>query len=56
MNFKVYVFVMFKMKYLINIMQCNTLSQQMWCLDGSDVCLHFKGQKIKPHKWCVCDQ
>jgi hypothetical protein len=25
--FKVYVFVMFKMKYLVNIMQCNTLSQ-----------------------------
>jgi hypothetical protein len=25
--FKVYVFVMFKMKYLINRMQCNTLSQ-----------------------------
>jgi hypothetical protein len=25
--FKVYVFVMFKMKYLINRIQCNTLSQ-----------------------------
>jgi hypothetical protein len=28
--FKVYVFVMFEMKYLINKMQSNTLSQQMW--------------------------
>jgi hypothetical protein len=28
--FKVYVFVVFKMKYLMNIMQCNTLSQQVW--------------------------
>jgi hypothetical protein len=27
--FKVYVFVMFEMKYLINRMQRNTLSQQM---------------------------
>jgi hypothetical protein len=25
--FKVYVFVMFKMKYLLNRMQCNILSQ-----------------------------
>jgi hypothetical protein len=25
-NFKVYVFVMFKIKYLINKMQCNILS------------------------------
>jgi hypothetical protein len=24
---------MFKMKYLINKMQCNTLSQQMWWLE-----------------------
>jgi hypothetical protein len=52
--FKVYVFVMFKMKYLINKMQCNTLSQQVWWLDGKGVCLHPKVQGIKPHKWCVC--
>jgi len=25
--FKVYIFILFKMKYLINKMQCNTLSQ-----------------------------
>jgi len=31
--FKICVFVMFKMKYLINIMQCNTLSQ-VWWFDG----------------------
>jgi hypothetical protein len=37
-------FVMFKMKYLINIMQCNTLSQQVRWLDGRGVCLHPKGQ------------
>ncbi len=46
---------MFKMKYLINEMQCNTLSQ-VWWLDGRGVCLHLKGQKIKPHKWCVYGQ
>jgi hypothetical protein len=42
--FKFFVFVMFKMKYLINKMQCNTLSKQMWWLDGRGVCLHPKGQ------------
>ncbi len=47
---------MFKMKYLINRMQCKTLSQQMWWLDGTGVCLHFRGQGIKPHKWFVCGQ
>jgi hypothetical protein len=31
--FRFYVFVMFKMKYLINRMQCNILSQQMGWLD-----------------------
>ncbi len=43
------------MKYLINIMQRNTLSQ-VWWFDGNGVCLHFKGQGIKLHKWCVCGQ
>jgi hypothetical protein len=28
--FKIYGFEMFKMKYLINRVQCNTLSQQVW--------------------------
>jgi hypothetical protein len=28
-NFKIYVFVMFRMKHLINKMQCNILSQKM---------------------------
>jgi len=37
--------MMFKMKYLINKMQCNTLTQQVWCFDGRDVCLHPKGQR-----------
>jgi hypothetical protein len=54
--FKVYVFVIFKMKYLINKMQCNTLSWQVWWFDGKGVCLHIRCQGIKPHKWCVCDQ
>ncbi len=53
MNFKVYVFVTFKMKYLINKMQCNILSQQMKWLDGKVVCFHSKDQRIKHHKWCV---
>ncbi len=44
------------MKYLINRMQCNTLLQQVWWLDGKGVCLHPGGQGIKPHKCCVCDQ
>ncbi len=43
------------MKYLINIMQCNT-SQQVWWLDGKGICFHPKGRWIKPHKWCVCGQ
>jgi hypothetical protein len=54
--FKVYVFVMFEMKYLINKMQYNTLSQQMWWFDGKGVCLHPRSQRIKLHKWCVCGQ
>ncbi len=33
-----------------------TLSQQVGLLDGTGVCFHFKGQGIKPHKWCVHDQ
>jgi hypothetical protein len=55
-NFKVYVFVMFKMKYLINPMQCNTLSQQVWWFDGNDVYFHPRGQGVKLYIWCVCDQ
>jgi len=54
--FKFYVFIMFKMKYLIYKMQCNTLSQQVGWFDGGGVCFHFKGQGIKFHKWCVCGQ
>jgi hypothetical protein len=56
MNFQIYIFVMFKMKYLINRMQCNTLSQQMGWFDSKGVYFHFKGQKIKLHKWCVHGQ
>jgi hypothetical protein len=37
---------MFKMKYLINKIQCNTLSQQMWWFDGRGVRLHPKGQVL----------
>ncbi len=44
------------MKYLINIMQCNTLSQQVSWLDGRGVCFHPRSQRIKLHKWCVCGQ
>jgi hypothetical protein len=40
--FKVYVFIMFKMKHLINKMQCNILSQQVGWLDGKGVCFHSK--------------
>ncbi len=47
---------MFKMKYLINKMQCNILSQQVKWFDNMGVCLHFKGQGFKPHKWCVHGQ
>jgi len=45
---------MFKIKYLINRMQYNTLSQQVWWLDGRGVYLYPRGQGIKFHKWCVC--
>ncbi len=55
-TFKIYVCVMFKMKYLINKMQDNTLSQQVWWLYGRNVCFHPRGQNIKPHKWCVYAQ
>jgi hypothetical protein len=34
---------MFKMKYLINKMQCNKLSQQVGWFDDTDVCLHYEG-------------
>ncbi len=37
---------MFKIKYMINTMQCNTLSQQMWWFDDKGVCLHPKGKGI----------
>ncbi len=50
--FKVDIFVMFKMKYLINRMYYNILSQQVGWLDGNGVWFHFKGQGIKPHEWC----
>jgi hypothetical protein len=53
MNFKFYVFIMFKMKYLITKMQCNTLSQQVWWFHGKGVWFCPKSQAIKPHKWCV---
>jgi hypothetical protein len=52
-NFKVYDFLMFKMKYLINKMQCNTLSQQGWLINDKGICLHLRGQGNKLHKWCV---
>jgi hypothetical protein len=38
--FKVYVFVMLKIKYLINIMWCNILSQHAGWFDGKGVCHH----------------
>ncbi len=44
------------MKYLINRMLCNTLSQQVWSFDGKGVYLHPKGQNIKLHKRCVYNQ
>ncbi len=44
------------MKYFINRIQCNTLSQQMWWLDNKGVYCHPKGQGVKPHKWRVCGQ
>jgi hypothetical protein len=34
---------MFKIKYLINIVQCNILLQQVGWFDGRGVCLHSKG-------------
>jgi hypothetical protein len=39
-----------------NVLQCNTLSQQMWWFDGRGVLFHLKGQGMKFHKWCVCGQ
>jgi hypothetical protein len=33
------------MKYLINRMQCHTILQQMWRLDGKGVYLHPKSQR-----------
>ncbi len=44
------------MKYLINKMQCNKLSQQVWWFDGRGVCFHPRGKGIKLHKWCVYGQ
>ncbi len=45
---------MFKIKYLINKMQCNILSQQARWLDGKGVCLHSKGQKSRDQtSWVV---
>jgi hypothetical protein len=56
MNFQILCFCNFKMKYFINRMNCNILSQQMTWFDGRGVCFHFKGQAIKPLKWCVRGQ
>ncbi len=47
---------MFKIKYLIHRMQCHTVPQQVWWIDGKDVNFCLKGQGIKLHKWCVCGQ
>jgi hypothetical protein len=47
MNFKVYVFVMFKMKYF-----CSILPQQVGWLEDKGICFHSKGQGIKPNGWC----
>jgi len=52
MNFQSLCFCNFKMKYLINRMQCNILAQQVGWLDDKGVCLNSKGQKMKPHEWC----
>ncbi len=41
------------MKYLLNKMQCHILSQQLGWLDGKGVYFHFKGERIKSHKWYV---
>jgi hypothetical protein len=41
-NFKVYILIIFLMKYLINRMQCNILSQQMGWLNGKGVCFILK--------------
>jgi len=49
-NFKFYAFVMFKMKYLINKMQCNIKSKQVWWLDVKVFYPHFINQWIKLHK------
>ncbi len=58
--FKVYVFVMFKMKYLINKMECNILSQHMGWLDGNGVCpnskvkgSNFMGGVVYGQQWYV---
>ncbi len=48
-------FLMFKIKYLINKMKFNILSQHVWWLDGKGVSLHFRYQSIKPRK-CVYGQ
>ncbi len=39
---------MYKMKYLISKMQCNLISQQMWCLDANVVSsiLEVKGSNL----------
>jgi hypothetical protein len=56
MNFQSLCFCTVLMKYLIIRMECNILLQQVRWFDGKGVCFHFKGQGIKPHKWCVCGQ
>jgi hypothetical protein len=53
--FKIYVFVMLKMRNLINKMQCNILSEQMGCFDGKMFAsiLKLKGSNFTSHLWVV---
>ncbi len=37
---------MFKLKYLMNRMQCDTLLQQVWWLHGKGVFLKVKGSNL----------
>jgi len=32
--------------------EIHVLPQQVGWFDGKGVCLHSKGQGIKPHEWC----
>ncbi len=44
------------MKYLINKMQCNILSQQVGWLDSKGVCLQSKGKGSNLMGGVVCGQ